>query len=197
MENETEKCRDICNSPRFTDPSAKENELMYWWFDLEKYYIRLLEETGRKKVLLLSPEKEAEVRQMFADYRRDCGEMDIDAIVDVSDWEGQKIFVTGLVGAYDIEKEKADARISWLERPEMYEMIAEVELESVEVDTSKAELIKKDYNIEIPGTMALLKGGDWEWYFRDTDKGWKCFSQEVSGQSSKLLDEIRERKGNE
>jgi len=197
MENEAEKCRDICGSPRFTSPAAKEEELMYWWFDLEKYYIRLCEETGRKKVLPLSPEEEAEVRQMFADYRQDCGEMNIDAIVERSDWEGHRIFVTGLVGTYDIEKEKGDARRHWSESRERYEMIADVELESVEIDTSKAGSIKKDHDIDIPGTMVLLKGGDWEWYFRDTDEGWKCFSQEVSGRSCKLLDEIREQQKNE
>jgi hypothetical protein len=63
-----------------------------------------------------------------------------------------------------------------MKRPERLQRIANAKIESITVDTSKAEGIKTFFGVDIKGTMLLVSTDCPDLFFHETDKGWKLNS---------------------
>lgn len=104
-----------------------------------------------------------EVTEVFAAYQKACRERNFD----------------GYVGYWDGAVKKEDLQ----KIPELLDLIAAAKAESVE----PYEGVR--YATYRP--VMVIKGGDWEWYLRQTAQGWRLFSQELSN-NAQVLSEIIE-----
>lgn len=117
-----------------------------------------------------------EVRQVFLRYQQICRDNDIDGIMKMYDLE---LIAKGFEAmGWDAAQVESKLRESDMIRPEKLKVIASLQIESMALDTTQAEMGKKKFNIEIEGPVMLVRSGNWGFYFHKTPDGWKLCSQE-------------------
>jgi hypothetical protein len=71
--------------------------------------------------------------------------------------------------------------------PWFFREVAAATIDSVSLDQSKAARVAAVGKGQLTGKIAVVRSGDFEWYFHQTPTGWKMFSQEASGETGKRI----------
>lgn len=126
-------------------------------------------ETGNAEDRL--QKQQDEVRQAFVSLQQACKAKDIDTCIAFWDDETKMAIEPRDL---DVNERRARRRNNW--KPERYQKIADAKIESITIDTSKAESIKHFFGVDLEGTMMLVHTDGPDLFFHETDKGWKLYS---------------------
>ena len=114
-----------------------------------------------------------EVRQAFISLQEACKANDIDKYV--ASWDDETKMATD-GRDLTLDQRRARRREAVMEKPERLQRFVNLTIESITLDTSKAESLKSQSGIDLEGTMMLVRTSGSDLFFHETAKGWKLYS---------------------
>jgi hypothetical protein len=132
----------------------------------------------------LLPQEEAEVRATFLNYQQMLRDGDFERLRREM-FDVEMCVVSWGKSREEVQQTLAAVPFPWGEA--FVDDVAGAVIESIRVDHTKAKLSLKRSGKPLTCRMAVVKSGDYSWYFHRTRDGWKLYSQERKHVSPKPL----------